>query len=462
MQTGTEATTPLLEITEELGDLPNDIEFSFNAPPSSRREYPPRNLWSRQESGDQSPCCGGASSSAGLSVITATTEDQYEGVAEASVANALVADLLANTMSTLTPIDENIQDRSTSDGVEALSEEGTILNGEGASNIKTRGVQGISESPHEYDNEDSTQPPEGGVAGGTPVSEEGLRLKELGRGRTREDVEGASARGGGITTGEEDDHLLNGCLMAVGGGDEPREDNHFDEGGMMRGFDHDREIALAVLAEHYDRIDKARPVGEDQIGDGVAMTIGEYHPDTVLFEAEDRVVARELASEEDHLAGESVRYGNRLGLPTDQQALDPPQGPMDTESIQTQPVTEALTVNTNDNNTDSSSSRVGMMMMSTEVAANGWGETGRRPVAKGLGIAEKFDKLVQQARANTRSPLRTGGGGGRGRDIPGTTNFYLPNFVPRGRKTVEVRVSKNRLLASSDSKHRDVFDADPF
>ncbi|EEQ98845.1 hypothetical protein Pmar_PMAR007224 [Perkinsus marinus ATCC 50983] len=289
VQTGTEATTPLLEITEELGDLPNDIEFSFNAPPSSRREYPPRNLWSRQESGDQSPCCGGASSSAGLSVITATTEDQYEGVAEASVANALVADLLANTMSTLTPIDENIQDRSTSDGVEALSEEGTILNGEGASNIKTRGVQGISESPHEYDNEDSTQPPEGGVAGGTPVSEEGLRLKELGRGRTREDVEGASARGGGITTGEEDDHLLNGCLMAVGGGDEPREDNHFDEGGMMRGFDHDREIALAVLAEHYDRIDKARPVGEDQIGDGVAMTIGEYHPDTVLFEAEDRV-----------------------------------------------------------------------------------------------------------------------------------------------------------------------------
>ncbi|EER10561.1 hypothetical protein Pmar_PMAR014258 [Perkinsus marinus ATCC 50983] len=290
VQTGTEATTSLLEITEELGDLPNDIEFSFNAPPSSRREYPPRSVWSRQESSDQSPRCGGgASSSAGLSVITATTEDQYEGVAEASVANALVADLFANTMSTLTPIDENIQDRSTSDGVEDLLEEGTILNGEGTSNIKTGELRRISEGrPHEYDNEDGTQPPEGGVAGGTPVSEEVLKLKELGRGRTREDVEGASARGGGITTGEEDHHLLNGCLMAVGGMDEPRVDNHFDEEGM-RGFDHDREIALAVLAEHYDRIEKARPVGEDQIGDGVAMTIGEYHPDTVLFEAEDRV-----------------------------------------------------------------------------------------------------------------------------------------------------------------------------
>ncbi|KAF4739104.1 hypothetical protein FOZ63_027199, partial [Perkinsus olseni] len=99
-----------------------------------------------------------------------------------------------------------------------------------------------------------------------------------------------------------------------------------------------------------------------------------------------------------------------------------------------------------------------------------------RPVAKNLGIVDRFDRLVRQARAHTQPsraaqspPPRTptpgenptaAAAGGRG-NLQTRRNYHLPEFVSKGQKTLKVTVSKKRLLGGGRGGKK-LFDPDPF
>ncbi|KAF4663695.1 Palmitoyltransferase zdhhc15 [Perkinsus olseni] len=122
VQTGpAEAPAPLVvppESGEELRDLPNELEFSFDSPPQKPADSSGRSggVWRSpytDESGHASTsvrplreAAASPESSANLSVITASTEEEQEGALKASMSQAIVAELLSGTVNTMAAVDE--------------------------------------------------------------------------------------------------------------------------------------------------------------------------------------------------------------------------------------------------------------------------------------------------------------------------------------------------------------------
>ncbi|KAF4697482.1 hypothetical protein FOZ63_020463, partial [Perkinsus olseni] len=106
------------ESGEELRDLPNELEFSFDSPPqkpadSSGRSGPVWRSPYTDESGHTATsvrplreAAASPESSADLSVITASTEEE-QGALEASMSQAIVAELLSGTVNTMAAVDED-------------------------------------------------------------------------------------------------------------------------------------------------------------------------------------------------------------------------------------------------------------------------------------------------------------------------------------------------------------------
>ncbi|KAF4693333.1 hypothetical protein FOZ60_011313 [Perkinsus olseni] len=122
VQTGpAEAPAPLIvppESGEELRDLPNELEFSFDSPPQKpgasggrsgpvwRSSYTDKGGHSTTSVRPLREAAASLESSADLSVITASTEEEQEGALEASMSQAIVAELLSGTVNTMAAVEE--------------------------------------------------------------------------------------------------------------------------------------------------------------------------------------------------------------------------------------------------------------------------------------------------------------------------------------------------------------------
>ncbi|KAF4733087.1 hypothetical protein FOZ63_008810, partial [Perkinsus olseni] len=122
VQTGpAEAPAPLIvppESGEELRDLPNELEFSFDSPPQKpgasggrsgpvwRSSYTDKGGHSTTSVRPLREAAASLESSADLSVITASTEEEQEGALEASMSQAIVAELLSGTVNTMAAVAE--------------------------------------------------------------------------------------------------------------------------------------------------------------------------------------------------------------------------------------------------------------------------------------------------------------------------------------------------------------------